>query len=129
MDFADRMADSRRLWLGGLLCVLLVVALAWWFRPRPPAVEFDNLRYIQLLSTSISAENADWLAKVESAVRVRHEAGEMSPRELQHFQQIIDLAKAGDWQTANRECYAFAEAQLNRRRSRPASDVHAGHQH
>ena len=111
---------------------LLVVLAGWWFWPRPPAVEFDNLKYVQMLLTSLSAENAEWLAKVEAAVHTRHSNAEMSDAELAHFQEVIDIAKGGDWKGAYQSGYTFAEAQLGRRRTRAASEEHShdhGHSH
>lgn len=90
----------------------------WWV--RPPAVEYDNLKYIQLLSTAISSRNQEWLAKVEQVVEERHRDDQMSPAEHEHFKGLISLAWAGDWEQADRDCFALAEAQLSRRRSKPA---------
>lgn len=104
----------------------LILVYRWWH--RPPVVEFDNLRYIQLLWTAVSSRNEDWLNGVDSAVQQRRDAGEMSDRELSHFQQIITLARSGDWDAASRQCFAFAEAQQNRHRSHPATEHHH-HEH
>lgn len=102
-------------------------ASQWWH--RPPAVEYDNLKYIQLLTTAVSARNADWLAKVEEAVEQRHESGEMSERELQAFQKIFSTVAVKEWKQAEVECYRLAQAQLSRRRAQPpASDGH-DHEH
>lgn len=119
----------RRGWLLAAACVLAVaVWQAWGWWSRPPAVEFDNLRYIQLLSTAVSARNPEWLEKVGSAVETRHSAGELSDRELAAFERILATARAGEWQRAERDCYELAKAQLSRRRSHPPGDDHE-HQH
>lgn len=94
----------------------------WW--SRPPAVTYDNLRYVQLLWTATSSRNSEWLAGVEKAVEQRHAAREMSDQELDHFRQIIARAEGGDWEGASRESYDFAQAQLNRSRSEPPSETH-----
>lgn len=107
-----------------LLAVFLVYR--WWH--QPPAVEFDNLRYIQLLWTAVSSRNEDWLNGVDKAVQQRRESGEMSDSELSHFQKVIATARSGDWDAAGRQCFAFAEAQQNRRRSKPATEHHH-HEH
>ena len=121
---------ERRRWL--TVSVATVVALGgvlfyrWWM--RPPAIEFDNLKYVQLLTTAVSSRSPEWLGKVEQAVQLRHQAGEMSDVELKSLARIIQIAEAGDWATADLECFALAEAQLNRRRSRPAVALH-DHEH
>ncbi len=119
-------SESRRNLLiagGAALCLFgLVTLVRWW--SRPPAVEFDNLKYIQLLTTAVSARNVDWLKKVTEAVDKRRSEGNMSETEYGHFERIIGVAESGDWATADRQCFAFAEAQLNRRRANPASSAH-----
>lgn len=123
----DEMSWRRRMWLIPTAIILGVVAFyAYWWWMRPPVVEHDNLKYIQLLWTAVSSRNEEWLKGVERAVLQRHHAGEMSDSELRHFESIIETAQTGDWESANRESFAFAEAQLGRRRQKPSS---ASHQH
>jgi hypothetical protein len=111
----------------GVLAAGVIVwqALGWW--TKPPAVEFDNLRYIQLLTTAISSRKAEMVDKVASAVQKRHSQGAMSELELAHFEEILSTVRSGNWEQADREAYDFAAAQLSRRRSAP--DPHAGHDH
>jgi hypothetical protein len=116
-----------------LLSTLAGIAAIWLFNrwwSRPPAVEFDNLKYIQLLSTAISSRNSEWVEKVELAVDERRSAQQMSDAEHAHFEGLIAHARGGNWELADRECFAFAEAQLSRRRSRTAdSDDDHDHDH
>lgn len=101
--------------------------MAWW--SYPPAVEFDNLKYIQLLRTAVSSERSDWLDKVKAAVVLRVTEGKMSEREFSHFDRIIKLAESRNWKSANEACFHFEEAQLNRRRqSAPEVESHT-HRH
>ena len=97
---------------------------SWW--SYPPAVEFDNLKYIQLLRTAVSSQRPDWVAKVKTAIDLRVKEGAMSALERSHFEHVIDLAEAQEWEESNAACFRFEEAQLNRRRSSP---VHADAQH
>lgn len=115
--------SSNVKWItGGVLIIAIVWLRAWWM--TPPAVEFDNLRYIQLLRTAVSARNSEWLNKVASAVDQRLAEGAMSRSEHSHFGKLIAQARSGAWEAADKECFRFEEAQLNRRRSRPASEQH-----
>jgi hypothetical protein len=119
------MAARRDVLAAGLLALAAIGGVwlyRWW--TWPPAVEFDNLKYIQLLSTAVSARNAEWLAKVEEAIEQRYASGEMSGAERQALQMVIQEARSGDWQQADRDCYRLAEAQLNRRRRKPPSAAH-----
>jgi len=104
----------------------LVAAIVFAGCSRPPAVEFDNLKYIQFLRTAVSSRNLEMLEKVESAIERRHEDEQMSDAELEHFQTIIAVARDGKWADADKQAFAFEEGQLSRSRSRPAS---AGHEH
>jgi hypothetical protein len=104
---------------GMVVCVGLFWLVRWW--QYPPAVEFDNLKYIQLLRTAVSAERPDWLDKVKAAIDQRLAAGQMSSQERQHFDRIIALAESREWAEANRLCFDFEAAQLNRWRRNPAT--------
>lgn len=115
-------ADTQRTFvLRGLVALALGLVLWWAFRwwHYPPAVEFDNLKYIQLLRTAVSSQRPDWVAKVTEAIDLRCRAGEMSPTERAHFDRVISQANAGRWETAHQLCWKFEEAQLNRRRTSP----------
>jgi len=99
---------------------------SWW--SYPPAVEFDNLKYIQLLRTAVSSKRPDWVAKVKDAVNQRVTEGAMSARERSHFEQVIDLAEAEQWDESHEACFRFEEAQLNRRRIAPVNSApHSEH--
>jgi hypothetical protein len=128
-------ARERRMAAIFIAAVVLIGGGVWLVRwwTQPPAIEFDNLRYIQLLTTAVSSRNEEQVSKVSHAVEERHRAGRMSATELGHFQRIIGLADGGDWSTADRECFTFAEAQLSRRRTQPPTETHDhshdGHEH
>ncbi|QDT53286.1 hypothetical protein Pan44_13020 [Caulifigura coniformis] len=111
----------------GLLGAALVLwqLIGWW--TKPPAVEFDNLKYIQLLSTAVSSRKADMVSKVEKAIRQRHSQSQMSDDELAHFEEILATVRAGKWEDADRQTFDFAAAQLSRKRS--PIDPHSGHDH
>ena len=107
----------------GVGSLLLIIGLVWfiqWWR-YPPAVETENLKYIQLLRTAVSSESPDMLAKVKEAIQHRFDEGEMSKTERDHFDRIIRLAEARDWKTAHETCFRFEESQLSRRRANSTS--------
>jgi hypothetical protein len=112
-------AATQRKWLfRGLLAATLggacYLLASWW--NRPPAVEHENLKYIQLLRTAVSAERADWVANVRVALDQRMAENAMSEAERGHFNKILALADARKWQEAHRMCFEFEEVQLSRRR-------------
>jgi hypothetical protein len=118
-----RRADLLR-WSGGLGVVLTLVGAVWFYRwwSRPPAVEFDNLKYIQMLRTAVSARRADYVSGVERAVHLRRKEGAMSPAEAAHFESILTLVRSGEWERAEQRAFDFELAQANRQRTRARSD-------
>lgn len=94
---------------------------------RAPAVQFHNLKLVSSLRTALSAQNTQWLDGVAKAVEARHDDGEMSDDEFEHFGSLIAAARRGEWKQAERECFEFEEAQLNRYRD-PPKEEHA-HMH
>jgi hypothetical protein len=111
----------NRNWVGGAVITALIGAAwlwSWW--STPPAVAFENLKYIQMLRTAVSSRNNEWLSKVESAAHKLHDSGEMSSSELKHFDRLIAMARGGDWKGADLACLEFEKAQLGRRRAPPA---------
>ena len=96
--------------------VVLAFTLAWACGCRPPAVEFENLHLVTSLRTACSAQKPEWLEGVAKAVEMRHAEGEMSDAEREHFVALIEIARRGEWQEADRQCLAFEKAQLGRTR-------------
>ncbi len=95
---------------------LLVLGAIWgilWYR-RPPALEHDYLRYVQLLRTAVSAQNEQHLLGVERVLARDRDAQKLPHSHWKHFQGIIDLAKGGNWEDADLRCQAFEAAQQNR---------------
>jgi hypothetical protein len=87
----------------------------WW--TRPAVVHYDNLKYIQLLRTACSSQRADQLEGVERAVVMRRESGNMTDAEWKEFEKIFQIARRGDWRTADQQAYRLELGQLNRHRS------------
>lgn len=119
--------DGRQRVLAGLLVVFVVGVggwqlLKWW--NRPTAVEFDNLKYVQLLTTAVSSRSPEMVAKVDVEITKRFDHGKMSQAEYQHFQKLVALGRAEKWEEAIRGCFEFAEAQLGRSRSQAATESH-----
>lgn len=133
MNTTALMDSLREMSLAAKTLVALTLGLGlywlvqWW--QYPPAVEYDNLQYIQLLRTAVSSKRSDWVEKVEGVVHDRFDSGELSERERAHFDQVIALADAKQWDAANRACFDFEAAQLNRRRSLPPSLDSHSHDH
>lgn len=115
--------NTRNLLTGAAALAALFLTLGGC--SRPPAVEFANLPLVSSLRTACSARNEQWLTGVERAVTKRHGEGQMSAVEKDHFSKLIAQARSGDWQGAEKQCYHFERAQLNRTREHPAEREHA----
>lgn len=123
-------ADSRKAvrWSSGsrllkrgasrLLGATLLLGAALWLGGcgRPPVVETANLKLVASLRTACSARNPEWLTGVEKAVDERQAEGELSEAAHRHFKTLIEQARAGEWEAAERACLEFERAQSSRRR-------------
>lgn len=109
--------SSLQPWLaGGMLFLVLGGVLAWWFWPRVPVIQRNNLKYVQQIRTAVSAENPEWVEGVARAMDKQKAEGALAENEAAAFQRIIDAARQRDWPTAERLSIALEEGQLNRRR-------------
>lgn len=122
---------QQTLALRGMMALVLGLCLWWGYRwwNYPPVVEYDNLKYIQLLRTAVSSQRPDWVAKVTEAIELRCRAAEMSPAERAHFDRVLAQANAGQWEAAHRLCWQFEEAQLSRRRPNSTRRESESHRH
>lgn len=116
-------------WLaGGILFLVLATGVAWWFWPRVPVIQRDNLKYVQQIRTAVSAENSEWVEGVARAIDKQKAEGALAESEVAAFQRIIDAARERDWPTAERLSISLEEGQLNRRRP-PATLELPDHEH
>lgn len=99
----------------GIVLIVATVAL-WQLWTRPAVVQYDNLKYIQLLRTACSSQRTDQLDGVERAVSQRRESGNMTEAEWKEFEKIFSIARQGDWRTADRQAYRLEQGQLSRSR-------------
>jgi hypothetical protein len=76
-----------------------------------PNAQPNNKRLISSLRTALSARNDQWLTANEKRVGERHKQGEMDDDEFAAFQEIIEQARGGDWQGAERAAVDFQRAQ------------------
>lgn len=106
--------SSQRLWLPlGAVAVALACAaiVSLMYLQRPPQIPTDQLRYLQLLSTAISSENAQQVARMSDLLKGQHEAKALSDRQWSEYQKILDLANRSEWRKAMEACERFKAAQ------------------
>jgi hypothetical protein len=115
---ADETWDRRRLhWLlagTGLLAVLLV--LIWWpgCRQYPVVTSEESLKLIKQLYTACNTKDSVRLAKAEQDFEKAVQDGKMTTAEKKAFTQILGLAKAGQWERAEKAAFRFAQDQLGK---------------
>ena len=76
----------------------------------------SNRHILAALQTAISAKNTEWLDGVAKQVNEQRTKGAMSNPEFKTIDSIIQAAKAGQWDTAQKRVFAVTEAQ------RPTAD-------
>lgn len=103
----------------GVISIGMCVWLYFWWN-RPPAVQHDNLRYIQLLRTAVSSRSADQVQKVSLVLDKRRTGGQLTEAEHEHFREIIRKAEQGEWTDADHLTRDFELAQLSRSRPSPS---------
>ncbi len=112
------------MWLvcGVVTCAGLVglfVVLSYWL--QPPVVAISNLKYLQQLRTAVSSQRIDYVRKVDGAVDILKDKGQLNEEEYKYFKRIIETALAGDWLAADKACIKWENAQSNR--TRPPEDT------
>jgi hypothetical protein len=90
-----------RLLLAGLL---LTMAGCGW---EPSAREVANARAFEALLTAVSLKNEKEVDRDAQVIEDRHASGELSDGSYQEIREIIDKARAKDWEGAVKRAYAF----------------------
>lgn len=102
--------------LASLLVISTAVVFAWNYWSKPAVIHYDNLKYVQLLRTACSSQREDQIEGVHRAVTQRRDSGQMSGKEWSEINDIIELARGGNWLDADRQAYRLEQGQLGRRR-------------
>ncbi len=71
----------------------------------------SNRHILAALQTAISAKNEQWLDGVAKQIAEQRSKGEMSDAEFKALNAILQAAKAGQWEAAQKRVFALSEAQ------------------
>jgi hypothetical protein len=104
-----RPADHHRPWLVG--GVVLLGGLTCGCREPAPQVEFANLRHSAALRTAANTRSAERLERAVAAIDAERAAGRMPAEEHSAYAAIIAMARAGDWEGAERAAVRFRRDQ------------------
>ena len=87
--------------------LLLALATAAGCGHEPTAREVQNARAFEALLTAVSLRNASELERDARVIEQRHTAGELSEKPYRAMAEVIALARARDWDGAERRAYEF----------------------
>jgi len=119
-DTPDRSRLRRLLGVAGLLVVPLL--LIWWpgCRQYPALTSKEAMQQMKLLYSACNTKDAERLGRVRQGVEKLSREGKLSPAEQEAFAVIVGMAKAGDWERAEKAAFKFAQDQVGR--GHPAPD-------
>lgn len=92
--------------------VSLIAIMLAGCRDHPRVTSRESLDLIKQVYTACNTRNTERLSKCKQAISELSENGQLSEAEKSSFQSIVDLAEAGDWQTAQAESLQFARDQV-----------------
>ncbi len=90
-------------------CGLLVAAGC---ESMPPASGPETIQVLAALRTALSIESPDRLQEVAARIERLYDAEQITLKEYQVMQGIIDTARGGDWESALQHCSRFQKAQI-----------------
>ena len=129
MTSNDDELDRRRLWrlLGTAGFLALPLAVIWWpgCRQYPPVTSRDSLVLMKLLYTACNTKDPTRLSKAEQGVMEATRTGKLSMPEQEAFTKIIGIARAGEWEKAERAAFQFAQDQIGQ----GTAETHDAHAH
>jgi len=76
-----------------------------------PAAEPENLQLITSLRTALSARSETWLNQNDELIEKRYAEKALGDAAYHAFKAIVNHARAGEWQAAEREALKFQRAQ------------------
>jgi hypothetical protein len=98
----------------GILTAAMVAV--WWpgCRRYPPVTSPEALRLIKQLYTACNTRHDGRLTAVEAELHRLAQQGLLGQREEAAFRSIVELARSGKWERAERESLRLAQDQLRR---------------
>ncbi len=78
---------------------------------QPPQVAPDHWRRMESLRTAVSAKRTDWLEANAKLIDKDHADGKLDDQQYAEFQTIIEAARKGEWDAADKEALRFEKAQ------------------
>jgi hypothetical protein len=109
--------------------MLIPLLNMWWpgCRQYPAVSSRESLLLMRLLNTACNTRDEKRLAEVDRRLAELERQGRVTPAEKAGFDRIIGMAKAGDWEDAEKAAFKFAQDQVGQGGGSP--DRHDDHEH
>ena len=106
---------KRSAWIKWAGSAIVVLGLLFYFYPRDK-VELDDHGYDAsvALYRICNQRDTESLRSVAEQIAKWESEGSISERSTESLQEVVDLANAGDWTQAGRECRRMMEDQVQR---------------
>jgi len=121
--------NRRRLWqmIGATGILLIPLLVIWWpgCRQYPAVTSKESLGLMKLLYAACNTKDPARLARAEQGMEKTTREGKMSPAEQEAFAKIIGMAKAGEWERAEKAAFKFAQDQVGQ----GSAETHVQEQH
>ena len=131
MDDVELAEGNPRLrWLLGSLAVaVLALGVVWWpgCRHYPAVSSKESLQVMKLLYTACNTRDHAKLTRVEQSLEKAAKAGKLTPQEQAAFRGIVDMARQGEWERAEKASFRFAQDQVGR--GHPSDEKCCSHDH
>ena len=100
--------------IAGVVAVGSIIAAGVWSgcREYPAVTSEESLSLMKLLYAACNTKDPVRLAKVEEGVDRATREGKLSAAEQEAFAKILGMAKAGDWERAEKAAFKFAQDQV-----------------
>jgi len=90
---------------------LILLALVVTGCGRVQQIDPSNRRLMQGLQTAVSSKKVEWLDGTVKLIEEKYAAGDLSDEEYDAFQVIVERARSGDWDGAQKDAFALSEGQ------------------
>lgn len=111
----DAPEATRLRWLLSLCAILFMACLLLYWpgcRQYPEATSAESMKLMKLLYAACNTRDAVRLRRAEQRLEQVIRAGKMTEREQESFRKILNLARDGEWEQAEKASFRFAQDQV-----------------
>jgi len=105
---------SAVVWIASLLATLLLMLSGWYLWPRPVQLSTEGYEIATALYRICNQQEQTLLGALQAELDTLKNDADIREPELVYLQQIIDLAKSGEWESAMRAARDAMNDQVQR---------------